>query len=136
MILGLGNDIVDIRRIERVLQRFGDRFLTRVFTETEIRKALTRTDARHVRASTLAKRFAAKEACTKALGKEGVSWQDMEVVNLDSGKPVLRLSGGAKAALERLTPGGMKGHVDVTMADDYPQAQAIVIISATEQTQS
>lgn len=133
MILGIGNDITRIDRIEQTVARFGDRFLYRVFTETELRKALRRTETRHVRSGTLAKRFAAKEACSKALGtgfRNGVFWKDMGVVNLPSGKPTLHLTGGAKEALERLVPEGMEARIDLTMTDDYPHAQAVVIITA------
>ncbi len=132
MILGLGNDIIDIRRIERNMERFGDRFIKRVFTAGEIAKAESHTAARHKRAGTLAKRYAAKEACLKALGdhNHGIHWQDMEVVSLPSGKPILQLSGAAAVALGKLVPAGMQAQVDVTMTDEYPQAQAIVIISA------
>lgn len=132
MILGIGNDITDIRRIERAIERFGDRFLKRVFTTGELAKAESHTTMRHKRAGTLAKRYAAKEACLKALGihNKGIHWHDMDVVSLPSGKPTLQLSGAAAAALAKLVPKGMKPQVDVTMSDEYPQAQAIVIISA------
>lgn len=133
MILGIGSDITRIDRIEQTMARYGDRFLNRIFTETEKKKALRRTETRHVRSGTLAKRFAAKEACSKALGtgfREGVFWRDMGVVNLPTGKPTLTLTGGAKAALERLIPDGMEAQIDLTMTDDYPQAQAVVIITA------
>jgi holo-[acyl-carrier protein] synthase len=128
MILGLGNDIVDIRRIEATMARFGDRFLRRVFTETERRKS----DKRAQRAASYAKRFAAKEACSKALGtglRRGVFWRDMGVVNLPSGRPAMVLTGGAAAALARLTPDGYEARIDLTITDEYPTAQAIVIIS-------
>lgn len=133
MILGIGSDITRIDRIEQTVERYGDRFLNRIFTETELRKAMRRTDMRHMRAGTLAKRFAAKEACSKALGtgfREGVFWRDMGVVNLPTGKPTLHLTGGAKDALDRLVPEGMEAQIDLTMTDDYPQAQAMVIITA------
>lgn len=133
MIIGLGSDITRIDRIEQTVARFGERFLNRVFTETELQKAMRRTQVRHMRSGTLAKRFAAKEACAKALGtgfRNGVFWKDMGVVNLPSGKPTLQLSGGAKAALQRLVPDGMEAQIDLTMTDDYPQAQAVVIITA------
>jgi holo-[acyl-carrier protein] synthase len=133
MIIGLGSDITRIDRIEQTVARFGERFLNRIFTETELQKAMRRTEVRHMRSGTLAKRFAAKEACAKALGtgfRNGVFWKDMGVVNLPSGKPALQLSGGAKAALQRLVPDGMEAHIDLTMTDDYPQAQAVVIITA------
>jgi holo-[acyl-carrier protein] synthase len=128
MILGLGNDIIDIRRIEKTIARFGDRFLGRVFTDTERQKS----DGRVTRAASYAKRFAAKEACAKALGtgfRRGVYWRDMGVVNLRSGRPTMVLTGGAAAQLQRITPQGMEARVDVTLTDDFPQAQAIVVIS-------
>ena len=129
MILGLGNDIIDIRRIEKTIERYGDRFLDRVFTDIERRKS----DARAARAASYAKRFAAKEACAKALGtgfRSGVFWRDMGVVNLASGRPTLALTGGAALALARLTPDGHEVRIDLTITDDFPMAQAIVIISA------
>ncbi len=129
MILGIGNDIIDIRRIEATLERFGDRFVERVFTDTERRKS----DRRRNRAASYAKRFAAKEACSKALGtglRNGVFWRDMGVVNLPSGRPTLVLTGGAAAILESLTPPGHEARIDLTITDDFPMAQAIVIISA------
>jgi len=132
MILGLGNDIIDIRRIENSLSRFGDRFIQRIFTEVEQAKS----DRRANRAASYAKRFAAKEACSKALGTgmhQGVYWRDMGVVNLPSGKPTLKLTGGALARLQALTPPGMTAQIDLTITDDFPQAQAIVIISANPQ---
>ena len=130
MILGIGNDLIDIRRIERTLERFGGRFVERVFTEVEQQKS----DRRAARAASYAKRFAAKEACAKALGtgvpRRGVHWRHMGVVNLPGGKPTMALSGGAARRLEALTPVGMSAQIDVTLTDDYPLAQAIVIISA------
>jgi len=129
MILGLGNDIIDIRRIEQTIERYGDRFLERVFTDIERRKS----DGRAARAASYAKRFAAKEACARALGtgfRQGVFWRDMGVVNLASGRPTLALTGGAALALERLTPDGHEVRIDLTITDDFPMAQAIVIISA------
>lgn len=129
MILGLGNDVVDIRRIEKTLERFGDRFLQRVFTEMEQRKS----EGRRQRASSYARRFAAKEACAKALGtglRNGVYWRDMGVVNLESGRPTLKLTGGAAAHLAALTPAGFEARIDLSLTDDYPLAEAIVIISA------
>ena len=129
MILGLGNDIIDIRRVERTIERYGERFLSRVFTETERRKS----DGRAARAASYAKRFAAKEACAKALGtgfRQGVFWRDMGVVNLASGRPTLELTGGAAYALAQLTPEGHGTRIDLTITDDFPMAQAIVIISA------
>ena len=129
MILGLGNDIIDIRRVERTIERYGDRFLSRVFTDIERRKS----DGRAGRAASYAKRFAAKEACAKALGtgfRQGVFWRDMGVVNLPSGRPTLELTGGALQALVDLTPEGHAARIDLTITDDFPMAQAIVIISA------
>jgi holo-[acyl-carrier protein] synthase len=130
MIIGLGNDLIDIRRIEKTLERFGERFTARVFTEVEQRKS----DRRVARAASYAKRFAAKEACAKALGtgvpRSGVHWRDLGVVNLPSGKPTMALTRGAAARLEEITPTGMTAQIDVTITDDYPLAQAIVIISA------
>ena len=129
MILGLGNDIIDIRRVERTIERYGDRFLSRVFTDIERRKS----DGRAGRAASYAKRFAAKEACAKALGtgfRQGVFWRDMGVVNLPSGRPTLELTGGALQALAELTPEGHEVRIDLTITDDGPMAQAIVIISA------
>jgi len=129
VILGLGNDLVDIRRIEKSLARFGERFIQRVFTETE-RK---RSEGRATRVGSYAKRFAAKEACSKALGtgfRRGVFMRDMGVINLRSGKPTLALTGGALAQLQAITPAGMRAQIDLTLTDEYPLAQAIVIISA------
>jgi holo-[acyl-carrier protein] synthase len=129
MIIGLGNDVIDIRRVKRTIERYGERFLARVFTETERLKS----DNRAGRAASYAKRFAAKEACAKALGtgfRQGVFWRDMGVVNLSSGRPTLQLTGGAARALERLTPEGHEVRIDLSITDDFPTAQAIVIISA------
>ena len=129
MIIGLGSDLADIRRIQETLDRFGERFIRRVFTETEQAYANRKAD----RAGTYAKRFAAKEACAKALGtglNAGVFWRDMGVVNLPSGKPTLKLTGGALKRLQAITPPGMVVQIDLTITDDFPQAQAIVIISA------
>lgn len=129
MILGIGNDIVDISRIERTIARFGARFLERVFTPVERAKS----DRRANRAASYAKRFAAKEACSKALGtglRRGVFWRDMGVVNLPSGQPTLRLTGGAARRLAEITPQGMVARIHLTITDDHPTAQAIVIISA------
>jgi holo-[acyl-carrier protein] synthase len=134
MILGIGNDLIDIRRIERTLERFGERFIARVFTGVEQQKS----ERRAARAASYAKRFAAKEACAKALGtgvpRRGVHWRHMGVVNLASGKPTMALSGGAKKRLAEMTPEGMTAQIDVTLTDDYPLAQAIVIISAVPGT--
>jgi len=130
MILGLGNDLIDIRRVERTLERFGARFVERVFTEIEQAKS----DRRAARAASYAKRFAAKEACAKALGtgvpRRGVHWRDLGVVNLPSGKPTMALTKGAALRLAEITPAGMVAQIDLTITDDYPLAQAIVIISA------
>ncbi len=128
MIIGIGNDIVDIRRVESMLTRFGDRFTLRIFTEIE----RARSDGRAARGASYAKRFAAKEACAKALGtglRHGVFWRDMGVVNLPSGRPTLHLTGGAAAHLLKLTPDGFAAKIDLTITDDYPLAEAFVIIS-------
>ncbi len=130
MIIGIGNDIVDIRRIEQTLARYGMRFTDRIFTEIEKKKS----DKRAMRAASYAKRFAAKEACSKALGtgfRRGVFWKDMGVVNEMSGRPTMVLTGGAKAQLERLIPAGMSAKVHLTITDDHPYAQAVVVIEAT-----
>ena len=129
MILGLGSDITDARRIAKVIERHGDRFLTRVFTDIERAKA----ERRKNRAETYAKRFAAKEACAKALGTGmawGVYWRDLGVVNLPSGKPTLQLTNGAARALARLVPVGHQPHIHLTITDDGGMAQAFVIIEA------
>jgi holo-[acyl-carrier protein] synthase len=129
MILGIGSDIIDIRRVEKTLERFGERFVDRVFTDTERRKS----EGRAKRAASYAKRFAAKEACSKALGtgfRAGVFWRDMGVVNLASGKPTMKLTGGALKRLGEITPPGMRAQIDLSLTDDDPHAQAIVIISA------
>jgi holo-[acyl-carrier protein] synthase len=129
VIIGIGSDLVDIRRIEKTLARFGERFLARVFTAEERAKAERRAD----RAATYAKRFAAKEACAKALGtgfRSGVFWRDLGVVNLPSGRPTLVLTGGARARLDALTPPGMRARIDLSLTDEHPIAQALVVISA------
>jgi holo-[acyl-carrier protein] synthase len=129
MIIGLGNDMVDIRRIEQTLERYGSRFVARIFTDIEQKKS----DRRAQRAASYAKRFAAKEACSKALGtgfRRGVFWKDMGVVNEPSGRPTLQLTGGAKAQLERITPAGHTARIQLTITDDFPYAQAVVIIEA------
>lgn len=129
MIIGLGSDLIDIRRIEKSLERFGDRFTNRIFTEIEQNKS----DRRKLRAASYAKRFAAKEACSKALGtglSRGVFWRDMGVVNLPGGKPTMALTGGAKLRLEQLTPEGQTAVVHLTITDDFPLAQAFVVIEA------
>ncbi len=131
MIIGFGNDLCDIRRIEDSLARFGERFVNRCFTDVERSKS----DGRAGRAASYAKRFAAKEACAKALGtglRFGVAWRDMGVVNLPSGKPTLCLTGGAAARLEKLTPRGYRAIIHLTLTDEYPLAQAQVIIEAVE----
>jgi len=129
MIIGLGNDMVDIRRIEQTLERYGSRFVARIFTDIEQKKS----DRRAQRAASYAKRFAAKEACSKALGtgfRRGVFWKDMGVVNEPSGRPTLQLTGGAKEQLERITPAGHVARIQLTITDDFPYAQAVVIIEA------
>jgi holo-[acyl-carrier protein] synthase len=129
LILGLGSDLIDIRRIERVIERYGNRFLDRIFTETERRKC----DRRANRAASYARRFAAKEACSKALGtgfRRGVFWRDLGVVNLASGRPTMRLTGGAQRRLDEITPAGMTARLDVSLTDEPPIAQAVVIITA------
>jgi holo-[acyl-carrier protein] synthase len=131
MILGIGSDICDIRRIERVMAMHGERFIARVFTEIERAKAMRRTEA--IRAATFAKRFAAKEAAAKALGtgfRRGVFMSDLGVVNLQGGQPTLNLTGGAAVRLAEITPAGMRAAVALTMTDEYPYAYAQVIISA------
>lgn len=128
MIIGIGNDIIDIRRIEKTLERYGERFLDRVFTDVERRKS----DRRAARVASYAKRFAAKEACAKALGtglRRGVYWRDMGVINLPSGRPTLKLTGGAARQLDAITPEGHEARIDLTLTDDFPLAEAVVIIS-------
>ncbi len=135
MIVGLGSDLIDIRRVEHTLERFGSRFTARVFTEIERQKS----EGRAGRAASYAKRFAAKEACSKALGtgfRGGVYFRDMGVVNLPSGKPTLHLTGGAARRLQELTPPGMVAQLDLTMTDDHPMAQAIVVISVVPASSS
>ena len=132
MILGIGNDLIDIRRIEKTIEKHGERFLSRVYTDIERAKS----DRRRLRAASYAKRFAAKEACAKALGtglSRGVFWRDMGVVNLPGGKPTMALTGGALKRLEKITPPGTRAQIDLTITDDFPLAQAIVIISAVPQ---
>ena len=129
MIIGLGSDLIDIRRIEKTLLRFGDRFTKRIFTKTEREKS----DSRANRAASYAKRYAVKEACSKALGtgfREGVFWSDIGVINLPSGKPGLELKGGAAQRLLAMTPEGMTAAIEITITDEHPMAQAIVVISA------
>ena len=135
MILGLGNDLIDIRRSEKTIEKHGERFLDRVYTDIERAKS----DRRAARAASYAKRFAAKEACAKALGtglNQGVYWRDMGVVNLPGGKPTMRLTGGALKRLEKITPAGYQAQIDLTITDDFPLAQAIVIISAVPRAES
>ena len=132
MIVGIGSDLIDIRRIEKTLDRFGERFVTRVFTEVERAKAERRVKP----AATYAKRFAAKEAVSKALGsgiRMGVAWREMGVVNLPSGQPTMRLTGGARERLESLVPAGYASVIHLTMTDDHPWAQAFVVIEALAQ---
>lgn len=129
MILGVGSDLVDIRRIEKTLARWGEKFVERCFTATEQR----RSEGRRGRVESYAKRFAAKEACAKALGtglRRGVFWRDMGVINQRGGKPTMALTGGALVRLQEITPAGMSPQIDLTLTDEYPMAQAIVIISA------
>ncbi len=129
MIIGLGQDMIDIRRVEKTLKRHGDRFVQRLFTPVEQAKS----DRRKKRAASYAKRFAAKEACAKALGtglNQGVYWRDMGVVNLPGGKPTLELTGGAKNRLDKITPPGHQAFIHLTITDDDPHAQAFVIIEA------
>jgi holo-[acyl-carrier protein] synthase len=129
MILGIGSDLIDVRRIERTIERHGDRFLSRIFTATERSKAEGRVRS----AETYAKRFAAKEACAKALGtglRAGVFWRDLGVVNLPSGRPTMWLTGGALARLKAMTPAGFEPRIDLTISDEGPMAQAVVVISA------
>jgi len=133
MIIGIGSDLIDITRVQRVLERHGARFLERVFTETERARAARRASSPRLVAASYAKRFAAKEACAKALGtgiRGGVWWRDMGVVNLPGGRPSLELSGGAAARLRVLTPEGFTAQIDLSLTDDWPLAQAFVIISA------
>jgi holo-[acyl-carrier protein] synthase len=129
MIIGLGSDIIDARRIGRVIDKYGERFLDRIYTPAERAKA----DGRKNRVETYAKRYAAKEACAKALGtgfRRGVFWRDLGVVNLPGGKPTMKLTGGALKRLETITPVGCKATIEVSLTDEGPTAQAIVIISA------
>ena len=131
MIIGIGNDLIDIRRIERTLERFGDRFINRIYTDVEQKKSERRAN----RTASYAKRFAAKEACSKALGtgfRKGVFWRDMGVVNLKGGKPTIALTGGAAKRLAELTPDGMEAQIDVSLTDEPPLAEASVIISAVQ----
>ena len=129
MIIGIGSDLIDIRRIERSLERHGQRFIQRIYTDLE----QARSEGRRARAASYAKRFAAKEACAKALGTglaQGVFWRDMGVVNLASGKPTMALTGGAAARLNKILPAGHRAAIHLTITDDFPLAQAFVIIEA------
>lgn len=135
MIIGTGSDIMDIRRIEQTLSRYGQKFANRIFTAGEQAKAQSRSGGgkRNNTASTYAKRYAAKEACSKALGtgfSNGVFWRDMEVVNLPSGKPTMKLTGGAAKILAAITPAGKTAQIHLSLTDEYPYAQAWVIIEA------
>ncbi len=133
MIVGIGSDLIDIRRVEKTLERFGERFTHRCFTEVERAKS----DGRANRAASYAKRFAAKEACAKALGtgiKRGVFWRDMGVVNMRSGQPTMALTGGAAERLSQIIPPGHKAVIHVSLTDDHPYAQAFVIIEAVPET--
>ena len=133
MIIGIGSDLCDIRRIEQSLARFGERFTHRIFTPGERQ----RSDRRAARAPSYARRFAAKEACAKALGtgfRHGVYWRDMGVVNLASGRPTIALTGGAAEQLSRITPPGCEVRIDLTLTDDFPLAEAVVIISVATRT--
>ena len=132
MIIGLGSDLIDIRRIENSLARYGNRFINRIFTDVE----KTKSEKRRNRAASYAKRFAAKEACCKALGtgiSNGVFWRDMGVVNDKNGKPTMKLTNGAAKRLAEIIPNGYEPHVHVTITDDFPLAQAFVIIEAEKQ---
>ena len=131
MIVGIGSDLCDIRRIDNTLERFGARFTDRIFTELE----RSRSERKNDRAASYAKRFAAKEACAKALGtglKRGVFWRDMGVINLRSGQPTMALTGGAAERLAALVPEGMRAAIHVSLTDDHPYAQAFVIIEALD----
>lgn len=135
MIIGIGSDLIDIRRIEKTLERFGERFTNRCYTEVERQKS----DKRLLRAESYAKRYAAKEACSKALGtgfRKGVFWRDMGVVNLPGGKPTMKLTGGALARLNEIVPDGMDAQIDLTITDEPPIAEALVIISAVPRSDS
>ena len=133
MIIGTGSDLIDIRRVAKVIERHGERFLDRIFTDIERAKAERRAKSEKMVVATYAKRFAAKEACAKALGtgiRQGVWWRDMGVVNLPGGRPSMKLTGGAQARLAALTPPGHEARIDLTITDEWPMAQAFVIISA------
>ena len=139
MIIGIGSDIVDIRRVAKVIERHGDRFLDRIFTDAERAKAARRSKNQNMVVATYAKRFAAKEACSKALGtgiRHGVWWRDMGVINLPGGRPTLQLTGGALDRLKALTPAGLEARIDLSITDDWPLALAFVIISAVVPTKA
>ena len=133
MIIGMGNDLIDIRRIEKTLERYGERFIRRIFTDVERQKAERRKGAGRSYAATFAKRYAAKEAASKALGtgfRMGVYWRDLGVVNSRSGKPTIHMTGGAAEILKAMAPSGMEARIELSLSDEYPLAQAIVIITA------
>ncbi|MGB3043790.1 MAG: holo-ACP synthase [Xanthobacteraceae bacterium] len=133
MIIGIGSDLIDIRRIAKVIERHGERFLDRIFTDAERAKAERRAKSERMVVATYAKRFAAKEACSKALGtgiRRGVWWRDMGVVNLPGGRPTMELTGGARERLAVLTPAGHEARIDLSITDDWPLAQAFIVISA------
>src|ERR1700709_461543 len=133
MIIGIGSDLIDIRRVAKVIERHGDRFLDRIFTDAERAKAERRAKNEKMVVATYAKRFAAKEACSKALGtgiRQGVWWRDMGVVNLPGGRPTMKLTGGGVARRAKQSPAGHEARIDLTITDDWPLAQAFVIISA------
>jgi holo-[acyl-carrier protein] synthase len=135
MIIGIGSDLIDIRRVAKVIERHGDRFLARIFTDVERAKAERRAKNHNMVVATYAKRFAAKEACAKALGtgiRHGVWWRDMGVVNVSGGRPTMQLTGGALARLRVLTPEGFEPKIDLSITDDWPLAQAFVIISVVD----
>lgn len=138
MIIGIGSDLIDIRRIAKVIERHGERFLDRIFTEAERAKAQRRAKSEKMVVATYAKRFAAKEACSKALGtgiRRGVWWRDMGVVNLPGGRPTMELTGGARERLAILTPEGHEARIDLSITDDWPLAQAFIVISAVRRGQ-
>jgi holo-[acyl-carrier protein] synthase len=133
MIIGIGSDLIDITRVAKVIERHGERFLGRIYTDVERAKATRRANSEKMVVATYAKRFAAKEACAKALGtgiRHGVWWKDMGVVNLPGGRPTMRLTGGALTRLQQITPAGLEPRIDLSITDDWPLAQAFVIISA------
>ncbi|SFL64143.1 holo-[acyl-carrier protein] synthase [Bradyrhizobium sp. NFR13] len=139
MIIGIGSDLIDITRVAKVIERHGDRFLDRIFTEAERARAQRRAKSERMVVATYAKRFAAKEACSKALGtgiRQGVWWRDMGVVNLPGGKPSMKLTGGALVRLQALIPPGHDAQIDLSITDDWPLAQAFVIISAVPSPKS